>query len=139
MTEAILVYDDDCGFCTWWADFIDERSDIRLVGFSDLDTDLRDRLPENYEECSHLLADGTRYSCGASIEEALARSQVGPDLRPVVDGLRRLDTYEAMREWGYRGVADNRSLWGKLLSKTPPARKGEGSSRGTAESIQTRD
>ncbi len=27
-----LVYDDDCGFCTWWADFIEDRSDLESLG-----------------------------------------------------------------------------------------------------------
>ena len=122
MTD-ILVYDDDCGFCTWWAEFFDERADVRIVGFSELDPELRERLPADYEECSHLVTDEGVYSCGASLEEALARSDVGPVARPVVDTLRGIGTYDTVREWGYHRIADNRALWGKLLSKTPPTRE----------------
>jgi predicted DCC family thiol-disulfide oxidoreductase YuxK len=43
---SILVFDDDCGFCTWWAEFVAARSDVRLVGFSELDPDLRALLPD---------------------------------------------------------------------------------------------
>ena len=137
MTEATLVYDDDCGFCTFWAEYVENRSDIRLVGFSDLDRELLELLPENYETCSHLLVDGTRYSCGASIEEALARTDGGPHIRPAVDHLRRFDSYERAREWGYRQVADNRSFWGQFLSKTPPVRRDSSSTKTDGESAKT--
>ena len=123
MADATLVYDDDCGFCTWWADALAERADLELVGFSELEPSLRDRLPENYERCSHLLADGTRYSCGASIEEAFARSDLGEPARPAIERLRSLGPYNDLREWGYRRVSGNRSFWGRLVSKTPPVRR----------------
>ncbi|MCL7418006.1 MAG: DUF393 domain-containing protein, partial [Halalkalicoccus sp.] len=31
--------------------------------------------------------------------------------------------YERLRERSYRRIADNRSGWGRLLSKTPPVRR----------------
>lgn len=126
MADATLVYDDDCGFCTWWARFFEERADLEVVGFSDLDDlepALRERLPEHYERCSHLLADGTRYSCGASIEETLARSDLAIPVRPAVDTLRELESYNDLREWGYHRVSSSRAFWGRLLSETPPARR----------------
>lgn len=122
MSGPVLVYDDDCGFCTWWAEFLSRRSDLRIVGFGDLTPDLRERLPEDYEECSHLVTDEEVYSCGASIEEAFVRSDPSEAARPLVESLRRFDGYGTVREGGYRFVAGNRSLWGKVLSKTPPAR-----------------
>ena len=121
MSGPVLVYDDDCGFCTWWAEYLARRSDVRIVGFTDLSPELRERLPENYEECSHFVTEDEVYSCGASIEEAFVRSDLGEAARPLVESLRRFDGYGAVREGGYRFVADNRSLWGKVLSKTPPA------------------
>ena len=123
MNDAMLVYDDDCGFCTWWAEFFEERSDVPIVGFSALTPELRERLPNDYEGCSHLVTDGNVYSCGASIEEAFARSDIGSPARPVIEALRGVRAYGYVREWGYRRVASNRTLWGKLLSKTPPARE----------------
>lgn len=123
MGDPVLVYDDDCGFCTWWAEFLAEHAALRVVGFSEVDPSLRERLPADYEECSHLVTDEGVHSCGASIEEALLRSDVGAAGRPVADFLRSVDAYRAAREWGYRHVAHNRSLWGKLLSKRPPARE----------------
>jgi predicted DCC family thiol-disulfide oxidoreductase YuxK len=121
--EPILVYDDDCGFCTWWADWIDERTDIRLVGFSELTAELRERLPDDYEACAHLVTDESVYSCGAAIEQALVRVDAAVDADPVVDFLRQFEDYERFRERAYRWAADRRDKLGLVVSKTPPARR----------------
>lgn len=118
-----LVYDDDCGFCTWWADFFAARTAIQVVGFEELTPELRERLPDEYENCSHFLTDEAVYSCGASIEEAFTRTDLGRNARPLTKFLRNFEDYERLRERSYRQVADRRSLWGRLLSKTPPARR----------------
>lgn len=134
--EPTLVFDDDCGFCTWWAELLEERSDLRIVGFADLDDEpeLRERLPADYRRCSHLVTETTVYSCGTSIEEAVARSTVEPVARPAVDGLRQLGPYRSLREWGYQRVAHNRGLLGRVMSKTPPVRREEdGEGDGPAE------
>ncbi|MFC4553048.1 MULTISPECIES: DCC1-like thiol-disulfide oxidoreductase family protein [Halorussus] len=117
MNDATLVYDDDCGFCAWWADYVAADAGVEVVGFAELTPDLRDHLPDDYEECSHLLVDGERYSCGASIEEALTRTSLGADLRPAVEFLRNFEDYERLRESAYRWVAENRGLLGQFLSK----------------------
>ncbi len=122
MDTPTLVYDDDCGFCTWCARRIAEQSDVTLVGFSDLDAETRERLPENYEECAHLVTAEAVYSCGKSIEEAILQSEVGGDLRPVVDLFRQFENYGTFRERAYRAVADRRDLFGKVVSSDPPAR-----------------
>ena len=124
MSDATLVYDDDCGFCTWWAELLEERSEIPIVGFSEITPELRERLPEDYEDCSHLVTDDEVYSCGASIEEAFARADAGPDLREAVDFLRSFEDYGQIRERAYQIVANNRDLAGKVVSKTPPSRRG---------------
>ncbi|WP_135806185.1 DCC1-like thiol-disulfide oxidoreductase family protein [Halorussus marinus] len=126
MSETTLVYDDDCGFCTWWADFFERRSSFRIVGFSELTDGERSRLPDDYESCSHLLADGAVYSCGESLEQAVVRSEVGASARPLVEFLRNFEDYERARENVYRWVADHRSELGAVVSKTPPAREGSG-------------
>jgi predicted DCC family thiol-disulfide oxidoreductase YuxK len=125
MSDATLVYDDDCGFCTWWADFFERRSDLEIVGFSELTGDQRERLPDDYEECSHLLADGEVYSCGESLEQALLRSDVSDDLSSLVRFLRNFEEYPDLRETVYRQVADRRSELGIVVSKTPRARKSD--------------
>ena len=123
MSDVTLVYDDDCGFCTWWADFFENRSEFRVVGFSALTDDERERLPDDYEECSHLLADGQVYSCGESLEQALVRSNIGDGLGPLVGFLRNFRDYEEFREEMYRVVADHRGDLGMVVSKTPRARR----------------
>lgn len=122
MPEGVLIYDDDCGFCTWWADYFENHTDIRVVGFTNLDPDLRAKLPDDYTNCSHLIIDDTVYSCGASIEQATIRTPLGRPFRPVVEFLRQFRDYERLRERAYRAAANNRSLLGHLMSKQPPAR-----------------
>jgi predicted DCC family thiol-disulfide oxidoreductase YuxK len=121
MTDATLVYDDDCGFCTWSAQFVARRSAVRLVGFSELTPEMRDRLPADYEECAHLLVDGTVYSCGEAMEQAVVRTGLGEDVRPAVQFLREFGEYERLRERGYRFVAEHRDLFGQFLSAKSPS------------------
>jgi predicted DCC family thiol-disulfide oxidoreductase YuxK len=121
--DPTFVYDDDCGFCTWWANQFATRTDLRIVGFSALDDDVRDRLPDSYEDCAHLVTDDAVHSCGAAIERALLRADRADDARPVVDFLRQFEDYERLRERAYRWAADRREKLGLLVSKTPPARR----------------
>ncbi|MEY7848908.1 DCC1-like thiol-disulfide oxidoreductase family protein [Natrarchaeobius sp. A-rgal3] len=123
MARTTLVYDDDCGFCTWWAEYFDDRTDVRIVGFSDLTPELRERLPEEYEACSHFLTETDVYSCGASIEQVLAHSGIVDPLDDVVGFARNFEDYERLREHGYRWAANNRDLLGRVVSTTPPARR----------------
>jgi predicted DCC family thiol-disulfide oxidoreductase YuxK len=123
MSDATLVYDDDCGFCTWSAELIAENSDLRIVGFSVLTDELRERLPADYEECAHLVTADEVYSCGEAMEEAFVRSDLGRAARPFVNFARNFEEHERFRERGYRWIADNRDLFGKVVSKSPPARE----------------
>ena len=123
MSDAVFVYDDDCGFCTWWADKFADRAGLPVVGYAEIGSDLRERLPDDYTECSHLVTDERVYSCGASVEEALLRTGLGSSARPLADRLERVDAFRSVREGAYRAVADRRGLWGRLLSKAPPVRE----------------
>lgn len=122
VSDATLVYDDDCGFCTWWAEQIARRTDLSLVGFSALTDDQHERLPADYEECAHLLTDEEMYSCGEAIEEALLQSDVGGEAKPLAEFARQFDEYSRLRERAYRFVADRRDLFGNVVSADPPAR-----------------
>ncbi|WP_227353285.1 thiol-disulfide oxidoreductase DCC family protein [Haladaptatus salinisoli] len=112
-----LVYDDDCGFCTWSAEYADARGDFELVGFSELTPDQRARLPADYERCAHLLTDDRVYSCGEATEEVLARLD-SPE-RAVVALFRLLPgpARARIREPAYRWAADRRAWWGKLRKR----------------------
>ncbi|MGM0399635.1 MAG: thiol-disulfide oxidoreductase DCC family protein [Halobacteriota archaeon] len=122
MTNATLVYDDDCGFCTWWADFFAANSTVRIVGFSRLTPDLEDRLPVDYERCAHFVTADAVYSCGEAVEVALRRAALVPEWIPWT-GLDQFGPYVRLRERGYRWIADNRGRLGKIVSKRPPARR----------------
>lgn len=123
MADPIFVFDDDCGFCTWWAEWFGARTDMDIVGFTDLDPELRERLPLEFEQCSHVVTNERVYSCGASIEEALLRTRTGSFVRPIIEGFRHIGPYRMIREWAYRRGANNRDVLGRVLSKTPPARE----------------
>jgi predicted DCC family thiol-disulfide oxidoreductase YuxK len=114
-TTPRIVYDDDCGFCTWTAAFADRHGDFELVGFSELTREEQVRLPVDYERCVHLFADGEVYSCGEATEQVLAR--LDPTARELFDVLRGLPGYAGTREKAYRWVADRRALWGKFVRR----------------------
>ena len=122
MDTPTLVFDDDCGFCTYWVEFVAERSDIAIVGFSEVSDDLRERLPENYEDCAHLLTDGEVYSCGAAMERAFLMTGLGGPLADAIRFASGFDEYDRLREEGYQWVADHRGTLGKFVSRPPPAR-----------------
>ncbi|MDH5018648.1 thiol-disulfide oxidoreductase DCC family protein [Halobacterium rubrum] len=116
-----LVFDDDCGFCTWCANFAARHGDVELVGFTELSPDQVARLPDDYEDCAHLLTDDAVYSCGAAIERTLEHDF--PELRPVFAALGAVPGYAVVRERLYRWGADNRVTLGKLARDDPPARE----------------
>jgi len=119
MARPRLVYDDDCGFCTWCAAFARRHADVEPVGFGELSPDQRARLPEDYETCAHLLTDERVYSCGAAVERALG--EINPVVGALFTALRRVPGYPSLRERLYRWGADRRDWWGKIVRKSPPA------------------
>ncbi|WP_136687725.1 thiol-disulfide oxidoreductase DCC family protein [Halorhabdus amylolytica] len=111
--QPTLVYDDDCGFCTRSARFVARHGSVRIVGFSELSHEQRERLPPEYQECAHLLTDDTVYSCGEAVERAFAETELAP--AGLFDALGRVPGYPATRERVYRWVAENRGTVGRLL------------------------
>ena len=124
MTEATLVYDDDCGFCSWVAAFVAERSEMGIVGFSELTDEERARLPEDYEDCVHLLTEEGVHSGGEATEMALERAGVLPGEARTF--LNQFADYGPLRERLYREAADRRDVWGLLVSSDPPTRREPG-------------
>ncbi|MEF8772776.1 thiol-disulfide oxidoreductase DCC family protein [Halodesulfurarchaeum sp.] len=121
MKHPTLVFDDACGFCTWWADLIEAHSQVRTVGFSALTSDQRACLPAQYEQCVHFLTDERVYSCGAAAEAALVRLDFVPALFKRPGPVRRSRAYEWLRKRVYRWVADHRGRLGRIVSRPPPA------------------
>jgi len=115
--QPILVYDEQCGFCTWWAAAITNRSSITAVGFDDVGPALERRLPKEYETCAHLITASKTYSCGAAVEAALLSLAPVPTRFREPGPIRRTQIYKGIREGVYRWVAANRGTLGRLLSK----------------------
>lgn len=122
MTEQPrLVYDDDCGFCTWCADWAVRNGEFEPVGFAELTPDEQRRLPDDYEECVHLIVDDRVYSCGEATEEVLLRTGKLP--AEPFGFLNGFADYERFRADAYRFVADRRDQLGKVVSADPPVRR----------------
>ncbi|MFB6137305.1 MAG: DUF393 domain-containing protein [Halobacteriaceae archaeon] len=112
-----MVYDDECGFCTWAARRLADRGGVRLVGFGELTPDQRARLPGEFRHCAHLLTDDAVYSCGEAMTRALeATGGLPARLLPLA---RRVPGFAAARELCYRWIADHRGVVGRLLRATP--------------------
>lgn len=118
MSDGTFVYDDECGFCTWLADYFGERTDLELASFDELTEEQLAMLPDDYEDCSHLVTPGGDvHSCGAAIEQALALADVPPGANDIFEFLRGFRDYERFREEAYGVLADQRSLLGQFLSR----------------------
>lgn len=116
--RPVVVYDDDCGFCTWCAEWIVRRGAFDTVGFANLTPEQHARLPADFTDCTHLLTDAGVYSCGEAVEQALIRAY--PDLRRPFGVLDRSPGYARLRERLYEWVADNRAWFGRVCSAEPP-------------------
>lgn len=119
MARPQLVYDDSCGFCTWATEFAVRYGPFEPVSFSEVTAAHRERLPEEYEECAHVLTDEDVYSCGQSVEMALTR--IFPVLTIVVLVLRPLPGYETARERIYHMVSKHRYSLEIVANSEPPA------------------
>lgn len=119
MNRVRLVYDDDCGFCTWAALLVaDHAPDVELLAFSDLEPADRERLPPDWERCAHLLVDGERYSCGDAMTRAYERTDL--PLAWLVPSLRRIPGFPTVREAAYRVVAANRDWFARHVGRADP-------------------
>lgn len=115
MARPRLVYDDDCGFCTWCAAVGVRFGDVEPVAFSELSPDQRARLPENWEDAAHLLTDDAVYTGGAAIQGVLVRMTV---LFAVLFWLlERVPGYDRYRERLYQWGANHREWWGTIVSR----------------------
>jgi predicted DCC family thiol-disulfide oxidoreductase YuxK len=117
----VIVYDDDCGFCTWCARWAVRRGSFEAIGFANLTPDQRARLPDDFESCVHLFTSDRVYSCGAATERVLRRMY--PELQEVFGALQAVPGYADFRERLYRWVADHRGQLGTYISAEPPIEK----------------
>jgi predicted DCC family thiol-disulfide oxidoreductase YuxK len=99
-----LLYDADCGFCKWCTAKVlawDRDRRVRPVPIED---------PEMLSSWHLVDADGRVYSAGAAFAPLL---RLLPGGRPLAGLAAR---FPRAVEWAYRLVADNRSLFGKLVT-----------------------
>lgn len=115
-----LVYQHDCRFCTWAAKWADEHDEFEPLGFDQLTDIERARLPNDYEECAHLITDDAVYSCGEAVERVLVRAGVLPT--SVVGFLRQFKDYPRLCDAVYHFVSDRRDLLSMAIGEEPPVR-----------------
>jgi predicted DCC family thiol-disulfide oxidoreductase YuxK len=122
MTRPTIVYDDDCGFCTWAAEYADAHGHFHLLGFSELSPSERARLPENYEDCMHVFDGDETYSCGEGAEFVASKLNTAEGTLFRAFGSLPEGARHRVREPVYGFVANHRDWFGKVRSKKPPAR-----------------
>ncbi|QKY20372.1 DUF393 domain-containing protein [Halolamina sp. CBA1230] len=115
MAKPRLVYDDDCGFCTWCAAVGERFGDVDAVGFAELSPDQTARLPEDWRDATHLLTDDAVYSGGAAVQGVLVR--MSTVFAAAFWLLEKVPGYDRLRERLYRWGADRRDWWGKIVSR----------------------
>ncbi|HEX6586052.1 MAG TPA: DCC1-like thiol-disulfide oxidoreductase family protein [Solirubrobacterales bacterium] len=116
MAEAMLLYDEDCGFCRWTLSKVlawDRRRALRPVPLDSPEADriLAGMSPDQRAASWHLLdPDGRVQSAGAAF----------PSLFRLLPGGRPLAAVSAraprLSERGYRFLADRRSRLGRLVT-----------------------
>jgi predicted DCC family thiol-disulfide oxidoreductase YuxK len=118
MRSTAILYDADCGFCTWALGKIlawDRRHCLRPVALQDPEADeLLGGMDEDRKMASwHLVTpDGEVHSGGDGFEPLAALLPGGATLGRLARACPRA------RNSAYRFVADHRSWWGKLTRHT---------------------
>lgn len=120
--RAIVLYDADCGFCTWmlaWLLRADRHRRLRPLALQAPEAGelLADLTPDERMASWHLIApDGRRTSAGAALPDVLAVLPGGAVPAAV---LRRVPD---LTERGYRWVAHHRSALSRLVPAGAKAR-----------------
>jgi predicted DCC family thiol-disulfide oxidoreductase YuxK len=120
--RATLLYDADCGFCTWAAAKVlawDRRRRLRPLALQNPEAErLLGGMSEEERMASwHLvLPDGSVRSAGAAAPELL---RLLPGGRPLA---RLLAAFPRTTELAYRAVASSRGTWGRLIGEGARAR-----------------
>jgi len=126
--EAIVIYDDDCGFCRWSLALLlslDRTLRPLPLGTAEADYLLHDLTPEERNASWHLVidpppdgpdpdqlsfdAEPLRFSAGAALSPAL---RLLPRGRRIAWLVARVPD---RTERGYRWVAEHRGLLGRLV------------------------
>ena len=113
MSDAVLLYDADCGFCRWAVDKLlawDRAGRLRPAALQSPQADrLLPGLDDETKMASwHLVIDGKVYSGGAAAAPLLRLLPGGRPVAPVVAA------FPGMTDRAYRLVARNRDRFGRL-------------------------
>lgn len=133
MSEAVLLYDADCGFCRWAVDKLlawDRAGRLRPVALQSPQADrLLPGLDEETKMASwHLVIDGNVYSGGVAAAPLLRLLPGGRPVAPVVAA------FPGMTDRAYRLVARNRDRFGRLAGarcEVDPTRRREAATADT--------
>lgn len=133
MSDAVVFYDADCGFCRWaiakllaW----DRAGRLRPAALQGPEAErlLHGMSEEERMESWHLVLDGDVYSGGAAAAPLLRLLPGGRPLAPVAAA------FPGLSDRAYRLVARNRDRFGRLAGARcdvdPEARSGAGSDGG---------
>ena len=113
MSEAVILYDADCGFCRWAVDKLlawDRAGRLRPAALQSPEADrLLPGLTGDEKMASwHLVVDGNRYSGGAAAAPLLRLLPGGRPLAPI------MGAFPGASDRAYRLVARNRDRFGRL-------------------------
>jgi predicted DCC family thiol-disulfide oxidoreductase YuxK len=113
VSEAVILYDADCGFCRWAVDKLlawDRAGRLRPAALQGPEADrLLPGLSDEAKMASwHLVVDGNRYSGGAAAAPLL---RLLPGGRPLA---RVVAAFPGASDRAYRLVARNRDRFGRL-------------------------
>lgn len=115
LDPAVVLYDDDCGFCRWAAERLRRWDRRGRLTFATIQGATGDRLLSDLSPAARLdswhlaTSDGRRWSAGAAVPPLLARLPGG---RP----LAWLSAFApALTERLYRAVARRRGTFGRWL------------------------
>jgi predicted DCC family thiol-disulfide oxidoreductase YuxK len=112
VSEAVLLYDADCGFCRWAVDRVlawDRAGKLRPAALQGPQAELLGGMSEEAKMASwHLVIDGNVYSGGAVAAPLLRLLPGGRPLASVVA------MFPGLSDRAYRLVARNRDGFGRL-------------------------
>jgi predicted DCC family thiol-disulfide oxidoreductase YuxK len=113
VSEAVVLYDADCGFCRWAVDKVlawDRAGKLRPEALQGPQADrlLRGLSEEAKMASWHLVIDGNVYSGGAVAAPLLRLLPGGRPLAPVAAA------FPGLSDRAYRLVARNRDRFGRL-------------------------
>ncbi len=115
--SALVLYDEDCGFCRWSADRLRVWDRHARLAFSSIQAaDRAGRLdaipPELRYESWHLITPDARiWSSGAAVAPMMRRLPGGPTIAAIAD------TFPGTIERAYRFVARHRRRLGAILGQ----------------------